>query len=462
MRRNAFLFVAISLVAGFGSTAMSLVAGVWILDLTGSSSLAGLAGFCVFAPTLAGPWLGALVDRVPRRPLLIIVDLLLAAVLLSLLAVRSREQAWLIYAVMLAYGISYVLLDAGESALLPAALPAALLGDVNGWRSSAQEGMKLIAPLAGAALYSWHGGPAVTVLSATAPILVAGLYTLVRLDRPAAVTPAIPRRTPPAVPLDTTAAVTPVVSAATAVVTQAVPAATAAVTPVVSASAVVVTPAETPDERCGAARDARAAGFSAGLSVLWGDRAIRVPVLVAGVSIAMSGFASSAIYATVTDRLGLPVTTMGILVSAQGAGSIAGGLGVGRLLARFGAVRVAACGAALFAAGCVVQILAGWPLLVAGSVLIGIGLPWTLIAGVTAVQANTPGALLGRVSATSTTVMFGPTALAIPLGAAAVQLGSRPPLIAAALVCLAAAVLAGFQRLFCAEYPGVGGPRLDP
>jgi len=44
VRRNAFLFVAISVVAGFGSTAMSLVAGVWILDLTGSSSLAGLAG----------------------------------------------------------------------------------------------------------------------------------------------------------------------------------------------------------------------------------------------------------------------------------------------------------------------------------------------------------------------------------------------------------------------------------
>jgi MFS family permease len=372
--------VAISVVAGFGSTAMSLVAGVWILDLTGSSSLAGLAGFCVFAPTLAGPWLGALVDRVPRRPLLITVDLVLAAVLLSLLAVRSREQAWLIYAVMLAYGISYVLLDAGESALLPAALPATVLGDVNGWRSSAQEGMKLIAPLVGAALYSWHGGPAATVLAATTPILVAGLYALVRLDRAVAATP----------------------------------------------------------RRHGAADG----GFRVGLSVLWGNRAIRVPVLVAGISIAMSGFGNSAVYATVTDRLGLAASTMGILASAQGAGSIAGGLGVGRLLARFGAVRVAACGAALFAAGGVVQSLAGWPLLVAGSVLIGIGLPWTLIAGVTAVQTNTPDALLGRVSATSITVMFGPNALAIPLGAAAVHLGSRPPLLTAAVVCLVTAVLA--------------------
>jgi hypothetical protein len=66
MRRNAILFVAISLLSGFGSTAMSLVAGIWILDLTGSVSLAGLAGLCVYAPTLAAPWLGALVDRLPR------------------------------------------------------------------------------------------------------------------------------------------------------------------------------------------------------------------------------------------------------------------------------------------------------------------------------------------------------------------------------------------------------------
>jgi hypothetical protein len=68
--------------------------------------------------------------------------------------------------------------------------------------------------------------------------------------------------------------------------------------------------------------------------------------------------------------------------------------------------------------------------------------PWTLIAGVTAVQTGTPSAMLGRVAATSGTVMFGPNALAIPLGSAAVQLGSRPPFLFAAAVCLSAAILA--------------------
>jgi hypothetical protein len=56
--------------------------------------------------------------------------------------------------------VAYVLLDAGESALLPVALPADAIGDVNGLRTSAQAGMKMIAPLAGAGLFAWRGGPA--------------------------------------------------------------------------------------------------------------------------------------------------------------------------------------------------------------------------------------------------------------------------------------------------------------
>jgi MFS transporter len=134
---------------------------------------------------------------------------------------------------------------------------------------------------------------------------------------------------------------------------------------------------------------------------------------------------------------------LGLLASAQGAGSIAGGLGVGRLLTRFGPTAVAATGAAVFAAGCLTRCLP-WPsALLAGSVLIGVGLPWTLIAGITAVQVGAPDAVLGRVAATSTALMFGPNAIAIPLGAAAVKLGSIPPYLLAAALCLAAAVWAG-------------------
>ncbi|MDO3702827.1 MFS transporter [Micromonospora sp. C28SCA-DRY-2] len=377
MRRNAGLFVAISLLSGFGSSAMSLVAGIWILDLTGSTGLAALAGLCVYAPVLAGPWLGALLDRAPRRPLVVAVNLALAGVLLSLLAVRGPGQTWLLFAVSCAYGLSYVLIDAGETALLPAALSPAELGDVNGWRSSAQEGMKLVAPAAGAGLYGWHGGHAVAVLSAAMPVLVAALYLAVRL---------------------------------------------------------VHTPPRPPAHERG--------GLRAGLSVLAGQRATRVPVALAAVSIAMSGFSTAAVYAMVVTELALPATFLGVLVSAQGAGSLAGGLIVGRLIARRGPVAAAVAGAVLFAAGCLARCLPWWPGTVVGSVVAGVGLPWALVAAVTAVQTHTPAAMLGRVAGTATTAMFGPIAVAIPLGSAAVHLGGQPPLVAAAVICLLSVLLA--------------------
>lgn len=395
MRRNAALFVAISLLSGLGGSAMALVAGIWVLDLTGSTGQAALAGLCGYVPVLAGPWLGGLLDRAPRRPLVIGVNLALAAALLCLLAVRGPDQTWLIFAVAAVYGVSYVLIDAGETALLPAALPPAQLADVNGWRSSAQEGMKLVAPLAGAGLYAWRGGYPVAVLSATAPVLVALLYAALRLPATGGV-PATAE--PPTSPPDL--------------------------------------PTSPPDPAAG-----RPPGLRAGLAALLGRRAVRVPVTLAAVSIAMSGFTTAALYTVVTTELALPSTFLGVLASAQGGGSVLAGLAVGRLVDRWGAVAVGVAGTALFAAGCLGRCLPWSPATVAASAVIGVGLPWTLVAAVTAIQTHTPPALLGRISGTANTLMFGPITLAIPLGSAAVRLGGRPPLVAAAVTCLVVALL---------------------
>ncbi|TDC37596.1 MFS transporter [Micromonospora sp. 15K316] len=381
MRRNAALFVAISVLSGLGGSAMNLVTGIWILDLTGSAGLAALAGICLYGPQLAGPWLGGVLDRVPRRPLLVVTNLVLAAAVSSLLVVRGSGQAWLLFAVATGYGVSYLLIDAGETALLPSALSPAELAHVNGWRSSAREGMKLISPAVGAGLYTWHGGQAVAVLCALMPVLVAVLYAALR-----------PARAPS------------------------------------------VGATEQPG------------GVCSGFRVLFGQRVTRVTVGLAAASIAMSGFATAPVYAVVTDYLNLPSAFLGVLLGAQGAGSVAGGLVVGRLLSRHGAVGVATVGALLFAAACLGRGLPWPPAVVVAAVVGGIGLPWTLVAAITAVQTHTPPALLGRVSATANTAMFGPIVLATPLGSAAVGLGARLSLVVAAAVCLLAVAAAVVRR----------------
>ncbi|MBG0563440.1 MFS transporter [Actinoplanes aureus] len=401
MRRNSALFVLISLFSGFGGNAMTLAAGVWIVDLTGSAALAALAGLGIYAPSLAAPWLGALVDRFPRRPLLIATDLLVGAALCSLLTVHSTGQVALIYAVLLVRGIGYVLLDAGETALLPAALPRDALGTVNGWRSSAQEGMKLLAPLAGAALYAWRGPVPVVLLCAVLPLVTALLYALVAL-RPAATAP----------------------------------------------------PAE--HEPAGLGWQS----VKAGVRTLW-DGPMRVPVAVAAVAIGVSGVTNAAVLSRVVDGLQLPATHLGILASVQGAGSIVGGVLVGRLLSRIEATRVASLGAVLFAFACAAWCLPWWPALIAGSLLAGLGLPWTLIAALTAIQTGTPDHLLGRVAATGNMVMFGPIALTLPLGSALVLLGSRVPLLLGMVVVLATGLLAITRRPVPADRLTVTTERAD-
>jgi len=390
VRRNASLFVLISLLSGLGSTAMTLAAGIWVLELTGSVALAALTGLCGYAPTLAAPWLGALVDRLPRRPLLITVDAALGPLILTLLLVSpsdhptttldltegsSPASVWLIYLVLLVRGLSYVLLDAGESAILPSALPESLLGDVNGWRSSAQEGTKIVAPLLGAGLYAWRGPIPVVLICAGLPLLTAACYAALHL--------------PP-----------------------------------------VPAPARADRPGHGEVR--------AGLRALFGNPAVRGPVLVAAAAIALSGLVNAATIGQVVHGLHLPATRLGFLSTAQGAGSIVSGLLVGRLLARRSPIAVAALGTAVFAAACVSSSIRWWPALIAGSGLAGLGLVLTLIAGVTAVQTRTPDHLLGRVAAISNTVMFGPIAIAIPLGSALVHLGPTALFLTAAALAVAA------------------------
>lgn len=150
---------------------MMLVAGIWVKSLTGSDALATLALLCVYAPGVLSPWIGRFADSYRRRPLLIWTDL---AVVPALAVLFFTDELWVIFVVLLLYGTKAVLVSAAEPALLVAMLPPDRLARVNGLRMSLQEGMKLIAPLAGAALFAAHGAWPVVAIDALSFLLAAG------------------------------------------------------------------------------------------------------------------------------------------------------------------------------------------------------------------------------------------------------------------------------------------------
>jgi MFS family permease len=162
--RDARLLVAGQTLSAFGDWAMWIVMAVWMKSLTGSSARAGLVFFVLAIGNLAGPLGGLLADRVRRRPLMIVTDLTLGASVLLLLLVHDSGDAWLIYLVALLYGVGGSVFYPARSALLRVMLPEELLADANGALSATQQGLRIIAPLVGAALYASFGGGVVAVL----------------------------------------------------------------------------------------------------------------------------------------------------------------------------------------------------------------------------------------------------------------------------------------------------------
>jgi MFS family permease len=178
------VFVAGWTASVFGDWAMFIVLGVWTKDLTGSNSAAGLVFFALALPSLFSPFAGLVVDRLPRRPVLMWTYAAEAVVVLSLLFVHDRGDVWIIYAVTLFYGASGTLAASARSALLTVMVPQELLGESNGVLQTLREGLRLIAPLVGALIYASIGGGAVAILDSASFVAVVIALALIRLEEP--------------------------------------------------------------------------------------------------------------------------------------------------------------------------------------------------------------------------------------------------------------------------------------
>ncbi|MFE5297473.1 MFS transporter [Streptomyces sp. NPDC056632] len=344
------LYLTAVLVSGFGTTAMWLVSGIWVKSLTGSDGLAALTAFALWAPALLGPVLGALVDRVGRRALLVAANLAMAGLLPLLLWVDRADRVWLLFAVLVVYGTQGAVHEAAESALAAGALDRERLGGLNGLRMTVGEAVKLVAPLVAAGLFARYGGGPVALLDAGTFVVAAGAFALLRVREERPVPGARPR-------------------------------------------------------------------VADGVRLLRESPVLRPLVLAGGFTMLLAGLNGAAVYAVVDRGLGHSPAYAGVLYAAQGAGSVAAGLTAGPLLRRMPERALAAAGLGLFALGAAARALPYDPVALAASTLIGVGLPWVLIATTTAVQRQVPAEAVGRAAGTAHTLVFVPNAVALALGA---------------------------------------------
>lgn len=168
-------------VSNLGDTALYLSLGIWAKDLTGSNSAAGAVFLALTIPVLFAPAAGSVVDRVRRRPLLVMTNLLTGLVVLSLLLVHSRDQLWILYGVAFLYGCSALFIVSARSALLKELVADEQLASANAALQTASQGIRILSPLIGAGLYAAFGGKALAAFVVVLFVVAAAILASIRV-----------------------------------------------------------------------------------------------------------------------------------------------------------------------------------------------------------------------------------------------------------------------------------------
>ncbi|MCK1813950.1 MFS transporter [Streptomyces sp. XM4011] len=163
-------------------------------------------------------------------------------------------------------------------------------------------------------------------------------------------------------------------------------------------------------------------------SVTAGFRFVRTVPFLLRLTLAMVGFLAvvglleTAVFAAVDQGLGQGAAFVGVIASLQGAGSVLGGILAGLLVKRVGEFRGSAAGYGLIAVGLVLCVWRELPLFVLGSMLVGVGLPFLMVALSTALHLYAPARMQGRVNAAVSSVCDLFQTLSIAAGAALIGL----------------------------------------
>ncbi len=179
--RNARIFLFGNAVSTLGDSSLWFAMAIYVKELTGSSAWAGLVFFCYITGNLFSPLGGVLADRFQRRPLLVVANLLSAAIVLPIALVQGRGDIWIVYAVIFLYGVTGSVIKAAQSALVPALVPPDLLAEANGAQQTLNQGLQLVTPLIGAGLFTIVGGAVIADIDAATFLVAVVSLLLLRM-----------------------------------------------------------------------------------------------------------------------------------------------------------------------------------------------------------------------------------------------------------------------------------------
>ena len=125
---------------------------------------------------------GVFVDRWDRRSTMIVFDVLLAAGLLPLLFVHSKDTLWLVYVVAVVEGVLSQFYSPAESAILPTLVTSDRLISANALNALNKNLARLAGPALGGLVVAAGGLRGVTLLDALSFVAAALLVVFVRIQ----------------------------------------------------------------------------------------------------------------------------------------------------------------------------------------------------------------------------------------------------------------------------------------
>ena len=348
-------------VISLGGSALTLLAlPVLMYEVSGSPLLTGLvAAFEALPYLLFGLGAGALADRLDRKRVMVLADLVDAAVLASVVAAAWAGALTVPHLLAAAFLVpaGFVFFDAAQFGAVPALVGRERIATANAAVSGAGTVAEIAVPAAGGALLATVGAPALLAVDALTYVVSALLVRALRrpLQDPGRTRPPLGAR-------------------------------------------------------------ALAADVREGLRFLWGQATVRA-MTIAGTAQSIGGGAFVGQLVVWADRqLGVSGSDarLGVLYAAWGAGALLAAAVLPALLRRYAAARVTLAALPASAALCVLSALAPrWEL--GAALLLGWGAAYMLVVtnSITYRQQVTPEALMSRVSATGRMLSFG---LGYPLG----------------------------------------------
>jgi MFS family permease len=337
----------------FGDNAMFLALGIWVKELTHSNAQAGITFLFMALASLFSPLAGMVVDRVRRRPTLIVVNFASALMVMLLLLVHDAATVWIVYLTMFLYGFAANFIGSAQSAFLTVLLPPEQLGDANGYLRTVREGLRLVAPLAGAGLFVIVGGHWIAVLD-SATFIVAGLSILmlhVREEKPTRI------------------------------------------------------PQHFLHEIMGGFRHVNQTPI------------LRRMVISLAIALSVVGFIETGIFAVVSEELHKSPSFLGVMMAVQGVGALIGGPLSAPVMRRVGERWLSGIGLMLVAVGSLLFEAGPLFVVLLGAFIFGMALPPLLVGAYTLLQLRTPPELQGRAFSAFDVTASLPQTLSIGLGA---------------------------------------------